>query len=173
MYTGRKNGGNNLPTLDSHSEVDLAVQTAKISLNDLPEIKEYEKDKGDCLQKQHSIVIKSSSVESLNSLTSMYSASAGKGDYDIRGKLEVAVSYKDRQLFVQVIRAKGLAAAKKGGVSNPYVKIYLLPDREKRTKRKTGVQQKTTNPVFDETLKVHSNVEMWLNLGNYLFLDKD
>ena len=141
--------------LDSHNDVDLPPQPAKISLDDLPEIKEYdEKDKKDTLQKQHSIIIKSSSVESLSSLTSMYSAPVGKGDYNITGKLEVAVWYEGGQLLVQVIRAKGLAAVKKGGVSNPYVKMYLLPDRGKCTKRKTGVQQKMTNPVFDEILKV-------------------
>lgn len=136
-----------MSNLDSHSIIPRSV---KISLDDLPEIKED--DERDTLQKQYS---KSSSVESLNSLTSMYSAPAGKGDYDITGKLHVVVWYEDGQLLVQVVKAKDLAAAKKGGqVSNPYVKMYLLPNPGKCTKRKTGVQQNTMNPVFDETLKV-------------------
>ena len=92
---------------------------------------------------------------SLNSITSMYSASVGKGDYDITGDVELGVWYREGQLFVRVVRAKGLAAAKKGGVSDPYIKTYLLPDRGKQSKRKTSVQRKTTNPVFNEILKVN------------------
>ena len=84
----------------------------------------------------------------------MYSASASKGDYEITGRVEVGVRYRDGQLFVHVLRAKNLAAAKKGDTSNPYAKVYLLPDRGKHSKRKTGIQQKTKNPVFNETLKV-------------------
>ena len=161
VCVGRENGGHDL---DSQSDVYLLPQLVKISLDELPEIKECEKDKGDTLQKQNGTIIKSSSVESLNSL---YSAPAGKGDYAITGKLEVAVWYKDGQLLVQVVRAIGLAAAKKGGVSNPYVKMYLLPDHGKCTKRKTGAQQKTTNPVFDEILKVlFQELAKWVNRKN-------
>lgn len=35
-----------------------------------------------------------------------------------------------------------------------YVKTYLLPDRTRGGKRKTKVKKHTTNPTFDETLKV-------------------
>lgn len=116
------------------------------------------KERGRHNVKKHSLaalsVVSSGSLGSLNSITSMYSASVGKGDYDITGEVAVGVWYRDGQLFVRVVRAKGLAAAKKGGVSDPYIKTYLLPDRGKRSKRKTSVQRKTTNPVFNEILKV-------------------
>ena len=101
------------------------------------------------------MLMRSSSTGSQNSLTSVYSASVGKGDYDITGKLEVGVWFKDGQLSVHVVRAKGLSATKQGDVGNPYVKIYLLPDHGKHSKRKTGIQRKTTDPDFNETLKVH------------------
>jgi Ca2+-dependent lipid-binding protein len=39
------------------------------------------------------------------------------------------------------------------------VKVYLLPDKSKSGKRKTKVKKHTLNPVFDETLKVRSQVE--------------
>ena len=149
-------------TLD---EEEATIQPAKkISLDELPEIDEDElmeeedKERGRHDVKKHSLlassIASSSSMGSLNSITSMYSASVGKGDYDITGEVEVGVWYKDGQLFVRVVRAKGLAAAKKGGVSDPYIKMYLLPDRGKRSKRKTSVQRKTTNPIFNEILKV-------------------
>ena len=153
-------GGNSVSDLDSQNHVALLPRPVKISLDNLPEVKQYDiEDKRGTLQNRHFIIIKSSSTESLDSLTSsMYSAPVGKGDYDITGKLEVAVWYKDGQLLVQVVRAKGLAAAKNRGNSSPYVKMYLLPDRGKCTKRKTGVQHKTTDPIFDEILKVSINV---------------
>ncbi len=97
---------------------------------------------------------RSDSVESFGSMTSMYSASAGKGDYAITGQIQVGIWYKDGQLFVRVGKANGLAVAKKAGYSDPYVKTYLLPDRSKHGKRKTGIQRKTINPVFNESLKV-------------------
>ena len=138
----------------------MTIQPAKkITLDELPEIDEdelmeEEKERGRHDVKKHSLLSSSNSMGSLNSITSIYSASVGKGDYDITGEAELGVWYKDGQLFVRVVRAKGLAAAKKGGVSDPYIKTYLLPDRGKHSKRKTSVQRKTTNPIFNEILKV-------------------
>lgn len=150
------------PATTAGEEDRIAVQPAKkISLDELPEIEEDEEEigKNDNVRKLStgrgtlgSLLVPSGSM---GSITSMYSASVGKGDYDITGEVELGVWFKDGQLHVRVVRAKGLAAAKKGGLSDPYVKTYLLPDRGKRSKRKTGVQRKTINPVFNETLKVH------------------
>ena len=97
---------------------------------------------------------RSDSIGSIDSVTSMYSASWGKGDYKISGKVLIGVWYKDGQFFVRVNKAQGIAAAKKSGFSDPYVKTYLLPDKSKRTKRKTGVNRRTINPVYNEILKV-------------------
>ena len=57
------------------------------------------------------------------------------------------------------VRARGLAAADSNGYSDPYVKTYLLPDKDKHTKHKTSVIKKTLDPVYKETLKVvnHNN----------------
>ena len=64
------------------------------------------------------------------------------------------MEYHSGQLLVTVVGARGLAAADKGGSSDPYVKTYLLPDKKKETKRKTKVVKKTLHPTFNETLKV-------------------
>lgn len=37
------------------------------------------------------------------------------------------------------------------GTSDPYVKVYLLPDKKK--KHETKVHRKTLNPVFNETFQ--------------------
>lgn len=47
-----------------------------------------------------------------------------------------------------IIQAADLAAMDLGGTSDPYVKVYLLPDRKK--KHETKVHRKTLNPTFDE-----------------------
>ena len=38
-----------------------------------------------------------------------------------------------------------------GGTSDPYVKVYLLPDKNK--KFETKVHRKTLEPVFNESFK--------------------
>ena len=92
---------------------------------------------------------------SFGSVTSVYSLEGGKGDYDISGEVLFGVHYRDGQLLVNVERAKGLAATDKGGFSNPYIKTYLLPDKSKHSKKKTGVKHKTVDPCYGEVLKVH------------------
>jgi len=52
-------------------------------------------------------------------------------------------------LSVTINDAKELPAMDIGGTSDPYVKVYLLPDKKK--KFQTKVQRKTLNPVFNET----------------------
>lgn len=84
----------------------------------------------------------------------MQSASGVKGDYDITGDLCLKLSHTNNELLIFVNRAKGLAAADSNGLSDPYVKAYLLPDKSKHSKRKTEVKKKTLNPVYKETLKV-------------------
>lgn len=53
------------------------------------------------------------------------------------------------QLSVGIIQGADLAAMDMGGTSDPYVKVYLLPDKKK--KFETKVHRKTLNPVFNES----------------------
>ena len=53
------------------------------------------------------------------------------------------------QLTVGVIQAADLPGMDMSGTSDPYVKVYLLPDKKK--KFETKVHRKTLNPVFNET----------------------
>ena len=63
-------------------------------------------------------------------------------------------SYCRGQLSVHVNKAQGLAAADSNGFSDPYIKTYLLPDHSKHSKRKTDIQRKTLDPVYNQTLIV-------------------
>ncbi|XP_004377119.3 LOW QUALITY PROTEIN: synaptotagmin-like protein 1 [Trichechus manatus latirostris] len=99
----------------------------------------------------------SSSVSSLNSSTlsgSQLSLSreAEAGAVQVRGSVHFALRYEPgtSELRVHVIQCQGLATARRRR-SDPYVKSYLLPD--KQSKRKTAVKKRNLNPVFNETLR--------------------
>lgn len=53
------------------------------------------------------------------------------------------------QLTVNVIQAADLPGMDMSGTSDPYVKVYLMPDKKK--KFETKVHRKTLNPVFNES----------------------
>ncbi|RXN25760.1 synaptotagmin-10 isoform X1 [Labeo rohita] len=69
------------------------------------------------------------------------------------GKLSFALSYdyEEQALVVRILKALDLPAKDFTGTSDPYVKIYLLPERKK--KFQTRVHRKTLNPTFDETFR--------------------
>ncbi|NXU70667.1 SYTL4 protein, partial [Oreotrochilus melanogaster] len=55
------------------------------------------------------------------------------------------------ELQVWIKEAKNLTAAKPGGTSDSFVKGYLLPHKNKASKRKTPVVKKTLNPHYNHT----------------------
>ncbi|NXS55039.1 SYTL4 protein, partial [Brachypteracias leptosomus] len=55
------------------------------------------------------------------------------------------------ELQVWIKEAKNLTAAKSGGTSDSFVKGYLLPHKNKTSKRKTPVVKKTLNPHYNHT----------------------
>ena len=86
-------------------------------------------------------------------------AKAGKKrHYKVSGEILLGVQYTHKALHVRVKEAKGLAAADSNGLSDPYVKTYLLPDTSKASKRKTKIKKRTLNPVYDETFTVGTYV---------------
>ncbi|KAJ0015905.1 hypothetical protein NQD34_014195 [Periophthalmus magnuspinnatus] len=72
-------------------------------------------------------------------------------EHEKLGKLEYSLDYNftDAQLIVGILQAQDLAAMDMGGTSDPYVKVFLLPDKKK--KYETKVQRKNLCPVFNET----------------------
>ncbi|XP_028276051.1 synaptotagmin-10 isoform X3 [Parambassis ranga] len=67
------------------------------------------------------------------------------------GKLSFSLryDYEEQALVVRILKALDLPAKDFTGTSDPYVKIYLLPERKK--KFQTRVHRKNLNPTFDET----------------------
>nr|XP_042125840.1 synaptotagmin-5 [Peromyscus maniculatus bairdii] len=83
------------------------------------------------------------------------------------GRLQYSLDYdfQTGQLLVGILQAEGLAALDLGGSSDPYVSVYLLPD--KRRRHETKVHRQTLNPHFGETFafKVSSCSITSVNLG--------
>jgi len=71
------------------------------------------------------------------------------------GKLQYELKYdfNTQTLSVTVCQAMELPAMDMGGVSDPYVKVFLLPDVKGLKKFETKVHRKTLNPYFNETFQ--------------------
>ncbi|KAM3854852.1 double C2-like domain-containing protein beta [Vipera latastei] len=69
-----------------------------------------------------------------------------------RGRILVSLKYSSQKqgLLVGIVRCAHLAAMDANGYSDPYVKTYLKPDEDKKSKHKTAVKKKTLNPEFNE-----------------------
>lgn len=67
------------------------------------------------------------------------------------GELEFSIDYDfaKQELAVSCLQCQNLPAMDMGGTSDPYVKIFILP--EKKKKFETKVHRKTLNPVYNET----------------------
>ncbi|XKL66038.1 hypothetical protein PGB90_009458 [Kerria lacca] len=125
-------------------------------------------------EKSHSR-ISTVSVTRSDSMASVYSG-AGEGRYGVvpvRGEVEFSLqyNYKAGDVEIHVKRCSDLAPVDvKRNRSDPYVKVYLLPDKSKSGKRKTRVKKHTLNPIFDEVLKYHVSLEelksrtLWLSV---------
>ncbi|XP_078402911.1 synaptotagmin-6-like [Cetorhinus maximus] len=76
-----------------------------------------------------------------------------KEDGKTCGKINFMLKYdyENEMLIVTILKAFDLPAKDFCGSSDPYVKIYLLPDRKR--KFQTRVHRKTLNPTFDESFQ--------------------
>ncbi|KAK4310041.1 hypothetical protein Pmani_018372 [Petrolisthes manimaculis] len=67
------------------------------------------------------------------------------------GRIELSVKYGPRSNLVIVVhQITNLPVEEDGELPDPYVKLYLLPDRSKDSKRKTDVIKDSCNPKYDE-----------------------
>ncbi|KAK1158411.1 hypothetical protein AOXY_G23322 [Acipenser oxyrinchus oxyrinchus] len=69
-----------------------------------------------------------------------------------RGRIMISLKYSSQKagLLIGIVRCAHLASMDANGFSDPYVKTYLKPDVDKKSKHKTAVKKKTLNPEFNE-----------------------
>nr|XP_055195331.1 double C2-like domain-containing protein alpha isoform X2 [Nyctereutes procyonoides] len=109
-----------------------------------------------CLERQVPLASPSSMSAALRGIScylkELEQAEQGPGLLEERGRILLSLSYSSRRrgLLVGIVRCAHLAAMDVNGYSDPYVKTYLRPDVDKKSKHKTCVKKKTLNPEFNE-----------------------
>ncbi|KAG8181501.1 hypothetical protein JTE90_010172 [Oedothorax gibbosus] len=110
------------------------------------------------------------------SMTSVYSAAGFHyGCVTVSGDVLFGLNYNHKAQVMEVFvkQCRNLAATDtRNNKSNPYVKVYLLPDKTRSGKRKTKTKKNTCNPVFNELLRfpvLKNEMEsrtLWLSVWN-------
>lgn len=71
------------------------------------------------------------------------------------GRIQIKLGYDptNLQLVVTVIGASGLTLRANGTARNPYAKVYLLPDRSEKSKRRTKTLANTNEPRWGQIFR--------------------
>ena len=88
----------------------------------------------------------------LNNETTLRQRTSAEVQSSACGKVSLTLKYDQdsEMLFVKLHEAKGLPGGDLPDPPDPYVKLYLLPDRSKKSKRKSEVIKDSVTPVFEE-----------------------
>ncbi|KAK7792686.1 hypothetical protein R5R35_007285 [Gryllus longicercus] len=90
-----------------------------------------------------------SDTSGLHQRSPSVTSSAGEAGLG-RIQLTLRYSIQTQKLIIIVHRVANLPLKDKDHIPDPYVKLYLLPDRSKDSKRKTETLKDNLNPVYDE-----------------------
>lgn len=89
----------------------------------------------------------------------------------LKGQLKLSMIYQKGVFCVMVHHARGLPRLANNQEPSTYVKVYLQPDIQKNTKRKTKVVRKNCHPSFMEMVSNERNSlvdPLHVNLNHFL-----
>jgi len=107
---------------------------------------------GEVMLEMESLDLKDSEVNPLSLIREISPRSMKLKDQG-RGELLVSLCHQPAagRVTVVVLKARNLPKMDITGMSDPYVKIYLLHKDQRISKKKTHVKKRTLNPVFNES----------------------
>jgi len=107
---------------------------------------------GEVMLEMESLDLKDSEVNPMSLIREISPRSMKLKDQG-RGELLVSLCHQPAagRVTVVVLKARNLPKMDITGMSDPYVKIYLLHKDQRISKKKTHVKKRTLNPVFNES----------------------
>jgi len=107
---------------------------------------------GEVMLEMENLDLKDSEVNPLSLIREISPRSMKLKDQG-RGELLVSLCHQPAagRVTVVVLKARNLPKMDITGMSDPYVKIYLLHKDQRISKKKTHVKKRTLNPVFNES----------------------
>ncbi|XP_051555701.1 extended synaptotagmin-2-like isoform X2 [Myxocyprinus asiaticus] len=75
------------------------------------------------------------------------------------GEIQLTIKHSPQRnkLIVVVHSCRNLISSTESG-SDPYVRLYLLPDKRRSGRRKTNTMKKTVNPIYDQTFEFSASL---------------
>ncbi|CAD6991620.1 unnamed protein product [Ceratitis capitata] len=139
------------PTQESASNKDLQLQTSRISIESPIAEEQIITMNSSPAATPYSAALETGEAVLTHRMPDLTSST---GEYGL-GRIQLSIRYsvQRQKLTVTVHKIMYLPLRDPSSIPDPYVKLYLLPARNKESKRKTMVIKDNCNPVYEATFE--------------------